>query len=396
MLEINIILSTFIKESRLKQRALKVRIYPTEQEINFLDAQFGAVRFVYNKALAIHKHFFKYHNLKLKTNKDIKPLLAVAKKSRKYPWLKEYDSLSLQESVRNLNMAFSNFFKKNARFPTFKKRNHKQSSYHAGKGIGVDFDNGTIKIPKIGQIKAILHKEMSGRLVSITLSKTSSGKYFASLLFEEEETAIKKQTVFQVSKILGIDLGLKHFIIDSNFNKVENPHFLLSAEKNLKRKQKQLSRKKKGSKNRARARILVAKIHEKIVNKRLDFFYKLAKQLVDENQAIIVESLKIKNLLRNRKLAKRISEVAWAKFIEILKRKTEEAGKLFINLDSFYPSSKLCSCCGYKNKELALKDRFWTCPDCNTKHDRDENASSNIKNEGKLEIMAAGQVVTAC
>jgi len=373
-----------------------VRIYPTEQEINFLDAQFGAVRFVYNKALAIHKHFFKYHNLKLKTNKDIKPLLAVAKKSRKYPWLKEYDSLSLQESVRNLNTAFSNFFKKNARFPTFKKRNHKQSSYHVGKGIGVDFDNGTIKIPKIGQIKAILHREMSGRLVSITLSKTSSGKYFASLLFEEEETAIKKQTVFQVSKILGIDLGLKHFIIDSNFNKVENPHFLLSAEKNLKRKQKQFSRKKKGSKNRARARILVAKIHEKIVNKRLDFFYKLAKQLVDENQAIIVESLKIKNLLRNRKLAKRISEVAWATFIEILKRKTEEAGKLFINLDSFYPSSKLCSCCGYKNKELALKDRFWTCPDCNTKHDRDENASSNIKNEGKLEIMAAGQVVTAC
>jgi len=193
----------------LKQRALKVRLYPTEQEINFLDAQFGAVRFVYNKALAIHKHFFKYHNLKLKTNKDIKPLLAVAKKSRKYPWLKEYDSLSLQESVRNLNTAFSNFFKKNARFPTFKKRNHKQSSYHAGKGIGVDFDNGTIKIPKIGQIKAILHREMSGRLVSITLSKTSSGKAFsASFYFMKNSFNISMNT-YHKEKLLSNNFYLK-------------------------------------------------------------------------------------------------------------------------------------------------------------------------------------------
>lgn len=380
----------------MSQRALKIRLYPSENEQKFLNAQFGAVRFVYNKALFLHKHLYKYHGLKLKSNKDIKPLLAIAKKSKKYSWMKEYDSLSLQQSIRNLNTAFSNFFSGRARFPQFKKRNHRQSSYHAGSGINVDFDNNTIKIPKIGEIQAKIHRKMEGRLISITVSKSSSGKYFASLVFEQDEIKKTIPSVFDYSKILGIDLGLKHFIIDSNFKKVENPHFLLNAEKNLKRKQKQLSRKIKGSKNRAKARLLVAKIHEKIVNKRMDFFYKLAKQIVDENQAIIVESLKVKNMIKNRKLAKRISEVAWSTFIEILKRKAAEAGRLFINLDTFFPSSKLCSCCGYKNDELTLQTRFWTCPSCNKEHDRDYNAAENIKKEGKIEILAAGQVVTAC
>ncbi len=377
------------------QRALKVRLYPENDQEIFLNAQFGAVRFAWNKALAIKNHYYKYHNQNLKPSKDIKPLLSIAKNHDKYSWLKDYDSLALQQAVINLNKAFNNFFAKRAGFPRFKKRNGKQSSYHTGGGISVDYDNSTITIPKIGEIKAKLHRLMDGKLTSITVSRTPSGKYYASLLFKSEEVLPSLPKKIDYSKMTGIDLGLKHFIIDSKFDKVINPKFFVNSFRNLKRKQKQLSRKVKGSSNRNKARIKLAKVHERIANQRLDFFYKLANKIVSENQAIILETLKVKNMMKNRKLSKHIQDVAWSKFIEILERKALEKGVIVHKINQWFASSKLCSCCGYKNEDLTLNIRHWECPECKTLHDRDINAALNIKEKGRLDLMAAGIVVSA-
>lgn len=377
------------------QRALKVRLYPENEHEVFLNAQFGAVRFAWNKALAIKNHYYKYHNQNLKPSKDIKPLLSIAKNHDKYSWLKDYDSLALQQAVINLNKAFNNFFSKRAGFPRFKKRNGKQSSYHTGSGISVDFDNNTITIPKIGKIKAKLHRLMDGKLTSITVSRTSSGKYYASLLFKSEDVLPSLPKKIDYDKMTGIDLGLKHFIIDSNFDKVINPKFFVNSFRNLKRKQKQVSRKVKGSSNRNKARIKLAKIHERIANQRLDFFYKLANKIVSENQAIILETLKVKNMLKNKKLSKHIQDVAWSTFIEILERKALEKGVIVHKINQWFASSKLCSCCGYKNEDLTLNVRHWECPECKTLHDRDINAALNIKEKGRLDLMAVGIVVSA-
>ena len=377
------------------QRALKVRLYPENEQKIFLNAQFGAVRFAWNKALAIKNHYYKYHNQNLKPSKDIKPLLSIAKNHDKYSWLKDYDSLALQQAVINLNKAFNNFFTKRAGFPRFKKRNGKQSSYHTGSGISVNYDNNTITIPKIGEIKAKLHRLMDGKLTSITVSRTPSGKYYASLLFKSEDILPSLPKKIDYNKITGIDLGLKHFIIDSHFDKVINPKFFVNSFRNLKRKQKQVSRKVKGSSNRNKARIKLAKVHERIANQRLDFFYKLANKIVSENQAIILETLKVKNMLKNRKLSKHIQDVAWSTFIEILERKALEKGVILHKINQWFASSKLCSCCGYKNEDLTLNVRHWECPECKTLHDRDINAALNIKEKGRLDLMAAGIVVSA-
>ncbi len=370
-------------------RATKVRIYPTQEQAEFLIAQFGAVRFAYNKALHLKSHMYRKHGVTLNPKKDIKPLLAVAKKSRKYHWLKQYDSIALQQSVINLHTAFDNFFnpKLRAKYPNFKRRHGKQSSYHC---VGVKVLDSAIKLPKMKPVKANIHREIVGKVKSITLSLSKTGKFYASILVDDGiETP---SLIHSIDKVTGIDLGLSHFAIQSNGKKEANPRFVKRAERNLRRKQKQLSRKVKGSVNRAKARLLVAKCYEKIANARADFQHKLSRTLVDKNHAVIVETLKSANMMKNRKLAKHIADASWHSFVVKLEYKLKEQGKHLVKLDQWYASSKTCHCCGHKMEEMPLSVRKWDCPSCGTTDIvRDLNAALNIRDKGILELKAAGQ-----
>ncbi|MFG0773339.1 RNA-guided endonuclease TnpB family protein [Vibrio plantisponsor] len=370
-------------------RATKIRIYPTQEQAEFLIAQFGAVRFAYNKALHLKSHMYRKHGVTLNPKKDIKPLLAVAKKSRKYNWLKQYDSIALQQSVINLHQAFDNFFnpRLKAKYPQFKRRHGKQSSYHC---VGVKVLDGAIKLPKMKPIEANVHREIAGVVKSITVSLNKTGKFYASILADDGVEA--STPLHTVRTVTGVDLGLSHFVIESNGRKTANPRFVKRAEKNLRRKQRQLSRKAKGSANRAKDRILVAKCHEKVANARADFQHKLSRTLVDENQAVIVETLKSANMMKNRKLAKHIADASWHSFVAKLEYKLKEQGKHLVKLDQWYASSKTCHCCGHKMEEMPLSVRKWDCPSCGTTDiDRDLNAALNIHDKGILELKAAGR-----
>ena len=370
-------------------RATKLRIYPTPEQAEFLIVQFGAVRFAYNKALHLKSHMYRKHGVTLNPKKDIKPLLAVAKKSRKYHWLKQYDSIALQQSVINLHQAFDNFFnpKLKAKYPQFKRRHGKQSSYHC---VGVKVLDGAIKLPKMKPIEANVHREIAGVVKSITVSLSKTGKFYASILADD---GVEASTPFHtVRTVTGVDLGLSHFAIESNGRKTANPRFVKRAEKNLIRKQRQLSRKAKGSANRAKARLRVAKCHEKVANARADFQHKLSRTLVDENQAVIVETLKSANMMKNRKLAKHIADASWHSFVVKLEYKLKEQGKHLVKLDQWYASSKTCHCCGHKMEEMPLSVRKWDCPSCGTTDiDRDLNAALNIRDKGILELKAVGR-----
>ncbi|HBW7627692.1 RNA-guided endonuclease TnpB family protein [Klebsiella pneumoniae] len=373
-------------------RATKVRIYPTPEQAEYLNAQFGAVRFAYNKALSIKRHAYQRHGINLSPRKDLKPLLAVAKKSRKYRWLKEYDSIALQQAVINLDVAFSNFFnpKLKARFPAFKRKHGRQSSYHC---VGIKVLDGAIKIPKIPPIEARLHREITGTLKSITLSRSATGKYYASILCDEGAETPAKPSL--ISSVTGLDMGLTHFAIKSDGNKIANPRHLINASHNLRRKQKALSRKKKGSANRRKARIQLAAVHERVANARADFQHKLSRTIVDENQAVIVETLKAMNMMKNHRLARSIGDAGWAGFITKLEYKSAEKGVHLVKLDQWFASSKTCHYCGHRMPEMPLRKRLWQCPACHTEHDRDINAALNIKQQGIFELQAAGLVVSA-
>jgi len=326
-------------------KATKVRIYPTPEQAAFLNAQFGAVRFAYNKALHIISTQYKRHGTKLRAKKDLKPLLAVAKKSRKYHWLKDYDSMALQQACINLDRAFQNFFNPQlkARYPKFKRKHGKQSSYHC---TGIKLGEGEIKIPKLTPIKARLHRDITGTLKSITLTRTTTGKYYASVLVDDGADAPKPlQTV---DTVLGVDMGLTHLAIDSTGRKVANPRFLKRARANLRRKQKALSRCQKGSKGRAKARIKLAKAHERLANARADFQHKLSRQFIDDNQAVVVETLNVKNMLKNRKLAKHIADASWYSLIQKLDYKAKQQGKHLVKIDQWFASTKTCAGCGHK------------------------------------------------
>ena len=368
-------------------KATKVRIYPTPEQAEFLNRQFGATRFVYNKALHIISTQYKRHGLKLKAKKDIKPLLVLAKKSRKYHWLKDFDSIALQQACINLDKAFQNFFdpKLPARYPKFKRKHGKQSSYHC---MSVSAAENWIKIPKMGPIKARVHRALDGKLKSITLSRTVTGKYYASLLVED---GVEAPTPLRtVDTVLGVDMGLTHLVIDSEGNKTANPRFLKRAQLNLRRKQKALSRCQKGSKGRTKARLKLAKAHERLANARADFQHNLSRQLIDENQAVIVETLKVKNLLKNRKLSKHIADASWFSLIQKLEYKAKAQGKHLVKIDQWFASSKTCSCCDHKVDSMPLRVRSWICAHCGTAHDRDINAAINIRQQGIVKLRAEG------
>lgn len=375
-------------------KATKIRIYPTTEQADLLNRQFGAVRFCYNTGLRIMSHRYKRHGQSLSAKHDIKKLLPVAKKSRKYGWLKEADSIALQQACINLDQAFQRFFdpRQKAGYPRFKSKRGKQSSYHC---VGVKSGDNWIKVPKLGPIKARIHRPVQGKLKSITLSRTVTGKHYAALLFETEQETSEPLKDIDASSVVGLDMGLSHLAIDSSGRKTANPRFLKQAQRNLKRKQQALSRKQKGSANRAKARLLVAKAHERVANARNYFQHKLSRQIVDDNQAVIVETLKVKNMLKNARLARHIGDASWHALISKLTYKAEEKGKHLVKLDPWFPSSKTCHTCHHKMDAMPLNVRSWACPACHTRHDRDINAALNIKHQGIVQLKAEGLSVSA-
>lgn len=362
-------------------KAYSFRIYPTDKQEKLLASHFGSCRFVYNYFLRERINFYaenKGGEKQSLTYHDTAIMLTQLKNHPEYVWLKGVNAQSLQQSLRRLDVAYNNFFSKKAGFPKFKSK-HKKQSFLVPQAFKVQ--NELLRIPKFTPIKIILHREIEGTMKSITISKTPSGKYFASILCEIEREVKPKRTGGNV----GIDLGLKSFVVTSNNESIDAPKILRKSELKLARLQRLHSRKIKGSNRRNKARIKVARIHEKISNQRKDFLHKLSHRLVSENQAILAEDLNVKGIMANHCLAKSVSDVSWSEFIRQVKYKSEWNGAYFGQIDRFFPSSKRCNACGWINESLSLKDREWTCQSCGQAVGRDLNAAQNILQFGLLQ-----------
>ena len=367
-------------------KAYKYRIYPTSQQETLLAKSFGCARWFWNYALNLCQETYKNTGKGL-TRGYIQGLLPALKKE--YEWLKDPYSQCLQVVALNLSNAYKNFFDKRAMLPKFKSKHGRQSiSYPQN----VKFDGDKIYLPKIDWVYFQRHRDFEGDVKTVTVSRNPDGKYFVSVLVDNGKANPELRLV---DKAIGIDVGLTHFAITSDGSKFDNPRFFIKHQRNLKRKQQKLSKKKKGSQNRKKARLAVAKVHAKIARCREDFLHKLSRKIVNENQVIAVENLNIKGMVKNHNLAKAISDVGWGMFCTMLKYKAESKGKQYIEIDRWFPSSKTCHICLNRVDNLSLDVRAWTCKHCGTHHDRDVNAAINIRNEA-LRIISLGTSESAC
>jgi putative transposase len=356
-------------------KAFKFRLYPTTTQAVQLNQHIGSCRFVYNWALDQKIKTYEQTGNSI-SRFDLNKLIPVLKTSNE--WLGEVNSQSLQGMTKQVESAFTRFFREKNGFPKFKSKKNPIQSFPVPQHYFVNFENNTVKLPKIGEIKTVLHRRFEGELKTATVSRTCKGHYYISILVEDDKELPLKHE-FSVSTAVGIDVGIKDFAVLSTGAKIENPKYLKNSIKRLKTLQKRVSRKQKGSKNRAKAKQRLAVLHEKITNQRNDFQNKLSFRLISENQAVALETLNVKGMVKNHCLAQAISDSAWSSFVTKLEYKAEWFGKTILKIGRFEPSSKLCNVCGFHNKELQLKDREWVCPDCKTKHDRDINAAINIK-----------------
>ena len=370
-------------------KAYKYRIYPNKDQKEMFAKHFGCNRFVYNYFLRKRIDWYAEHKDDTKKGLnycDTSAMLTQLKKQEEFSWLIEVSSQSLQTSLRNLDRAYNNFFNKRAKFPKFKKRRYAQSFTIPQYWF---IKQGKLDIPKCRGIKITLHRAIEGKMKSVTISRTSSGRYFASIVCEVEIP----EPEYRGSEI-GIDFGLKTFITTSDNKKISNPKYLRKSEKRLKRLQRSVSRKVKGSNSRQKAIHKLVVQHEKVSNQRRDFLHKTSRKLVSENQAIHIEDLAIRNMMKNHRLAKSISDAGWSTFVNMLEYKGKWYGCHIHKLDRFFPSSKRCHKCGFINDNLTLKDRDWQCPECDVIHDRDLNAAINIltfSRVGTTQTQASGE-----
>jgi len=370
-----------------QKRAYKYRFYPTDEQKRILARTFGCCRFVYNWALRQKTDAFykEHHRLYYK---DTSLALTHLKKRPEYSWLAGVSSVPLQQALRHLDRAFANFFDGHASYPTFKKRRNQQSATYTSNAFM--WDGTSLTLAKMDEPLTITwsRKLPEGTIPSrVTITKDCADRYFVSILVEEEIAHLP-----QTDASIGADLGLKSFLALSDGEEIGNPKFFHQDKKKLSRAQRRHAKKKKGSKNRAKARRSIARIHARIADRRRDFLHKLSTRLIRENQTICVESLAVKHMVKNRSLAKAISDASWSEFVSQLEYKAQWYGRHLVKIDRWYPSSKRCFACGHILDSLALDVREWTCPECSTHHDRDINAAKNILAVG-LTVAACGEAV---
>jgi putative transposase len=361
-------------------KAYKYRIYPTQAQQAKLVQDMGCVRFIYNAALAYCKESYDSGDKKLKSKFTLINEFLMPKKAE-LEWLKDCNAQSLQSALGNLETAYKTFFKNKKGFPKFKKRSNISSIQYPQK---VKIYKNKIQIPKIGRVNFIQDKFFAGKIKTCTVSKTPTNKFFISILVEDGLKLPEKCEVNYKTSI-GIDLGIKTLITTSNGDKIKNPKTLKNNLQRLKVLQRRVSKKKNNSNNRKKAQLKVAKLHEKITNTRKDNLHKISTKIISENQTVIIEDLNISGMIKNHKLSQSIQDASWSELIRMLKYKAEWSGKNIIQIGRFEPSSKMCSKCFHKNKDLELKDREWECLNCHAKHDRDLNAAINIKNLGLID-----------
>ena len=355
-------------------KTYKYRIYPKPKQYTIFAKHFGCTRFVYNWGLQLKINKYKTKNENLSCFDTIN---LMKQKKSELTWLKEVNSQSLQSALRHLDRAYTRFFRDKRDFPRFKSRHHKQS-FACPQNVKVDFHNSTIRLPKIGEVKTVFERQFKGKIKTCTVSKTSTNKYFISILVETPEDPGLKPRV-QSKTTIGIDLGIKEFAILSDKTRIENLKYLHKHEQRLKVLQRRASKKQKKSNNRRKAFLRVARKHEQIRNQRQDFLHKVSTKLIRENQTICLEDLNVAGMIKNHKLAKSIADVSWSTFVNFLKYKAEWYGVNLLQIGRFKASSKTCSICGLVNSQLELKHRKWKCLSCGTTHDRDVNAAVNIK-----------------
>ena len=371
-----------------QKRAYTYRFYPTDEQRKILAQTFGCARFVYNWGLRLRTDAYYKEQRRLYYS-DTSTMLTELKKQDDRAWLNDVSSVPTQQALRHLDKAFRNFFEGNAKYPAFKKKRNQQSAEYTTSAF--KWNNGTLTLAKMTEPLAIVWSRplpKDSKPSTVTVSKDAADRYFVSILVED---TIKQ--LDPVEQTVGADLGLKDFVILSTGETVGNPKFFTKDEKKLAKAQRRHSKKQKRSKNRAKAAKKVARIHARIADRRRDFLHKLSTRLIRENQTICVETLAVKNMVKNHSLAKAISDVGWSEFVSRLEYKAEWYGRNLVKIDKWYPSSKRCFDCGHILDSLSLDIRQWSCPECGVVHDRDVNAARNIHAVGLTVLEACGEAV---